>query len=145
MEQQPTEIRRIYKYGLATIRKNRLLLCEPYAFTDLILPGGIIEGEETHIDNLLREVEEELGDKAILETKSLHYLGHFVDFAAGRTNVVVEIHLYLGNLKGRLKASSEIKKLHWFSPSDDWSMLSQIIRNKILPFLIDNNYLTKND
>ena len=143
MEQQPTEIRRIYKFGLATIRKNRLLLCEPFAFKDLILPGGIIEGDETHVDNLLREVEEELGNKAILDINSLIYLGHFQDFAAGRTNVIVEIHLYLGNLKGRLKASSEIKKLNWFSPSDDKATLSQIIRNKILPFLIENNYLTE--
>jgi 8-oxo-dGTP pyrophosphatase MutT (NUDIX family) len=134
-------MRRIYKFGLAVIEDNKLLLCEPYAFKDLILPGGIKEADESHVDNLLREVSEELGEDAILDTTSLMYIGKFEDVAAGRSYRLVEIDLYIGSLGGRLTPSSEIKELHWFSPKDDHDRLSAIIRNKILPYLIEHKYL----
>ena len=134
-------IRHIYKFGLAFIKNNKLLLCEPFAFKDLILPGGIIEGNETVSENLKREIREELGDGAALDVGSLQYLDTFEDYAAGRTNVIVEIKLYLGNVFGPIKASSEIKELHWFGISDDWNRLSRIIKNKILPYLIKNKLI----
>ena len=132
-----------YKYGLILIKDNKILLCEPYAFTDLILPGGTKEGDESHVENLLREVEEELGVQAVLDLESLKYLDNFKDVAAGRTYRIVEIEAYLGNVNGKLTASSEIKNLRWFSPNDDWNVLSPIIRNKILPYLLENNYLSR--
>lgn len=135
----------IYKYGLIFIKDNKILLCEPYAFTDLILPGGTKDDDEGHIENLLREVDEELGDKAILDVESLTYLDNFKDVAAGRTYRIVEIEAYLGVVKGELKASSEIKDLRWFAPNDDWSALSPIIRNKILPYLIERKHLQRSD
>jgi 8-oxo-dGTP diphosphatase len=136
------EVKRIYKFGLAVIENNKLLLCEPYAFSELILPGGIKEGEESHIENLLREVEEELGENVILDIDSLSYLGRFEDVAAGRSYRVVEIDLYFGTLTGKVQPSSEIKELHWFSASDNPIRLSPIIRNKILPYLIENKYMS---
>lgn len=132
---------RIYKIGMAVIRNKKLLLCEPYAFKDLITLGGVKEGDESATENLLREVEEELGSKAILQTETLKYLGNFEDFAAGKTERIVEIEFYIGKLKGRLKASSEIKKLHWVGKDDDLSQLSAVVKNKIFPFLINEGYL----
>jgi 8-oxo-dGTP pyrophosphatase MutT (NUDIX family) len=135
------EFVRIYKYGLVVIESNRLLLCKPYAFDDLILPGGTKDGDENHVENLVREVEEELGAEARLNLRSLQYLGNFEDIAAGRTYRRVEIEAYTGELSGDLKASSEIKSLVWFSTNDNLKQLSPIIRNKILPFLIANHLL----
>jgi len=135
-------VRRLYKYGLVVIRDNKLLLCEPYAFADLILPGGTKEGKESHIENLLREIQEELGPQAILDVGSLKYVGNFEDLAAGRSDTTVEIELYSGSLSGALEPSTEIKGLHWFSLTDDRSKLSAIIRNKILPYLIKNNFMS---
>lgn len=139
------QIVHIYKFGLVVIENNRLLLCQPYAFDDLILPGGMKEGSETHIQNLTREIREELGEEALLDESSVTYLGRFEDIAAGRTQRLVEIDLYLGKISGPLKASSEIKILHWFSPDDDPSRLSPIIRNRILPFLIERELLTRSE
>jgi 8-oxo-dGTP pyrophosphatase MutT (NUDIX family) len=132
---------RIYKIGLVIIRDNKLLLCEPFAYSDLILPGGTKEGNETPVDNLLREIFEELGEEAALDVTSLKYLGNFEDVAAGRIGRLVEIELYIGAINGNLIPSSEIKRLHWFSSKDDTMRLSPIIRNKVLPYLIKNNYL----
>lgn len=134
--------RRLTKFGLAVIRNNRILLCEPYAYPELIVPGGIKEGGETHVENLVREVREELGEFAELDIESLRYLGRFEDVAAGRTERSVEIDLYLGSLHGKLRPSSEIKQLHWFGPSDDQARLSPIVRRKILPHLIRENLLS---
>jgi len=128
-------MRKLFKYGLAFIKDNKLLVCRPYAFDDYILPGGIREGDETFFEGLEREVKEELGPKAQLDRTSLKNLGTFEDLAAGRKDVLVTIELYEGEVLGELEPSSEIKELVWFSPSDDRSLLSAIIRNKILPAL----------
>jgi ADP-ribose pyrophosphatase YjhB (NUDIX family) len=134
-------MRKIYTYGLAVIENNKILLCESYAFKDLILPGGIKEDDELHVDNLLREISEELGDEAVLDVASLKYLGNFEDLAAGEGDTLVEIELYAGAVSGRLKPSYEIKRLHWYSAKDDRDQLSAVIKNKILPYLIENKYL----
>lgn len=128
-------MRKLFKYGLAFIKNNKLLVCKPYAFDDYILPGGIREGNETFFEGLDREIKEELGPNAQLDCSSLRYLGTFEDLAAGRKDVMVTIELYLGVVRGELTASDEIKELIWFSSTDDRSLLSAIIRNKILPAL----------
>jgi 8-oxo-dGTP pyrophosphatase MutT (NUDIX family) len=132
----------LYKIGLAYIRNNSLLLCRPFAFDLLIMPGGILQPNENVIDNLIRQVAEELGESAKLDTSSLKYLGNFSDVAAGKTERTVEIELYLGSVNGNLKASSEIKELVWFSPEDDWEQLSLIVKNKIFPFLLESGFLS---
>ena len=77
---------------------------------------------------------------AELDIESLRYVGRFEDVAAGRTKRFVEIDLYLGTLHGHLKPSSEIKQLHWFGVGDDPARLSPIVRRKILPHLIEQNF-----
>src|SRR5260370_30801093 len=112
-------MRTLFKYGLALIRDNRLLVCKPYAFDDYILPGGIREGSETFCEGLDREIKEELGPNAMLDPDSLNYLGTFEDLAAGRKDVLVRIELYQSEVSGELVPSSEIKEIILFSPSDD--------------------------
>ncbi len=141
MDQPSPPIRKIYKYGLVCIKDNKILLCEPLGFSDLILPGGLIEGDEKPADNFAREVAEELGENARLDFSSLKYIGQFEDRAAGKIVANVVIELWYGNIAGVLIASSEIKSLHWFDPRGDWNKLSPIIRNKILPKLISIGYL----
>ena len=135
-------MKKIFKYGLAFIKNNKILLCKPFAFEQLILPGGIKEGKENHISCLKREITEELGSKAVLDINSLMYLGNFVNSAAGRKNTLVEIELYLGKVNGHIKSSSEIKELIWFSAIGKKDVLSPIIKNNILPELINKGYLS---
>jgi 8-oxo-dGTP pyrophosphatase MutT (NUDIX family) len=134
-------MRKIYKYGLIVISNNKLLLCRPIAFPDLITPGGIKEGNEDHITNLIRETREELGIDAQLIVPSLQYLGNFYDIAAGRNECIVEIELYSGTVDGDLHASSEIKELIWYQPNLTQDKLSPIVQNKIIPFLIKKKLL----
>lgn len=136
-------MRILNKFGLIVVQKGRILLCRPYAFPDLILPGGVIEGNEEPLKNFEREIKEELGPNAKVDPNSLTYLGSYRDIAAGKVNTAVEIKVYLGKVKGELTPSSEIKELVWFSPRDDVSELSPIIRNKILPDLIKRGLLSR--
>jgi len=131
----------IYKIGLVVIKDGAILLCRPYAFPDLILPGGIKEGDEDYLTNLAREVREELGSNARLNDASLQYLGNFSDRAAGKTERIVEIELYLGELGGELVASSEIAELVWYKPSMTSYKPSDIVANKIIPLLISRGLL----
>jgi 8-oxo-dGTP diphosphatase len=130
----------IEKFGLVVIRENKLLLCLPYAFEDLITVGGVKEGNETHIDNLLREVAEELGTNSKLNLNSLRYLGRFSDYAAGRTNRRVNIDLYIGEVDGEIKPTSEIKELIWFQPNLSYK-LSPVLEKSIIPFLLKSEDL----
>ncbi len=125
------------------IRDNRILLCKPYAFPYLIVPGGIKEGEEDFITNLTRETIEELGEGASLNINSLEYIGRFEDVAAGRTDIIVEIDLYKGEVGGVLCASSEISELIWYHPLEGGNLLlSAIVENKIIPYAKSTGLLT---
>ncbi len=138
-------MKKFIKIGLACIQHNKLLLCRPHGFDDLILPGGQRGDDESDIDCLSREIAEELGDEAKLDLTSLQYFGRFEDVAAAHKDKLVEITLYLGQLRGKLRASSEIKELVRFSLSDDRSVLSPIIRNHILSALQRAGLLSKEE
>jgi 8-oxo-dGTP diphosphatase len=131
----------IFKYALATVRHRRLLLCRPHAFPDLIMPGGIREEGEDHVTGLRREIKEELGDHAEVVTTSLQFLGHFEDVAAGRVNTRVAMDVYLGDVTGQLVASSEILELIWFQRDDDPRLLSAIVRNQVIPSLVERGLM----
>jgi 8-oxo-dGTP diphosphatase len=126
---------RLFKYALAVVRDGRLLLCRPHAFPDLIMPGGVRERGESHLQGLRREISEELGPDASLDERSLEWFGRYEDQAAGKVDTVVEMDVFLGEVRGALVASSEIAELVWVGPDDDPSQLSAIVRNHVLPAL----------
>ena len=132
---------RLFKYGLVAFRDRRLLLCRPYAFPDLIMPGGLREAGESHMVTLLREIREELGPDAVLDESSLRWFGHFEDLAAGLANTVIEMDVYRGELRGELVASAEIAELVWFGRSDDPALLSPVVRNKIWPAILTKEWV----
>jgi 8-oxo-dGTP diphosphatase len=132
---------RLFKYSLALVRESRLLLCRPFAFDDLIMPGGIRQDSETHLAGLRREIGEELGPDAVLVETSLEWLGHFEDNAAGRVNTRIAMDVYIGDVTGPLTPSSEIAELVWFEREDDPQTLSAIVRNHVLPALVEKGLM----
>jgi 8-oxo-dGTP diphosphatase len=131
----------MFKYALAVIRDDRLLLCRTYEFSALIMPGGIREGNESHVEGLQREIREELGSNASLNEASLGWLGHFEDLAAGKPNTIIAMDVYTGEVSGSLVASSEIAELVWFGLDDDQDALSAVVRNHVWPALRDKGLL----
>jgi ADP-ribose pyrophosphatase YjhB (NUDIX family) len=125
----------MYKIGLVVIQDNKVLLCRPHAYQDLIMPGGLVREGESFKENILRQAKEELGDNVTVDLDNVKYLGNFKDIAAGKPGRTIEIELYQSTVKGNIVPSSEIKECVWFSITDDYSQLSPIIKNQILPYL----------
>lgn len=129
----------LFKSSLAIIRNNKLLLLREFEQDKLITPGGQIEDNESAIESLKREMMEELGTE--IDTNSLKYIGKFEDIAAGKKDTKINIQLFLGEVVGEMKPANEIKELIWFGKNDDWNTLSPMLKNKILPTLIEKGYI----
>jgi 8-oxo-dGTP diphosphatase len=130
---------RINKIAIAVVKNNKLLLVKKKGIDKLITPGGKIEGRESPQECIKRELKEELN--ATVDEKSLNFLGRFEDISAESKDIIVVIDLYSGSISGELKPQQEIESYHWFAAADDENLLSSIIKNKILPFLLENGYL----
>lgn len=96
------------------------------------LPGGKREPNETDIDTLLREIEEELSVRIKPETV-LHF-GTFEAQAHGKSEgMQVKMTCYTGDFEGVLSPASEIDELVWltYSDRDRVSPVCQIIFDKL--------------
>ena len=132
----------IKKSALAIVKGNKLLVVKPYDSTYFLMPGGKPKEGESEVAALKREIMEELSC-GIYES-SLAKLGTFEDVAAA-TDARVSIDLFEGKLKGTPRPSSEVEELKWISAAEaqeaNNDKISPIIKNKIVPFLVERKML----
>ena len=126
-------MKRILKYALIITRNNKILLQKEAKHTLLLLPGGKPKKKETPEQCIKREIMEAI--KADIDVASLRYLGRFEDINA-EGDAIVTVELYAGTLLSRPKTSRVVRKLIWFGKKSNQKLLSPVIRNKILPYLI---------
>jgi len=132
-------MQRIFKYGLAVIRSNKLLVVRKTNTDRYLLPGGKPKEGETAEECLAREIKEELN--ANLNLDSIRSYGLIEDNAANEPNTIIQVSLYLGDIDGRITSSSEISDIAWVGRTTNL-LLAPSIQNKILPDLINNNIIT---
>lgn len=125
----------IIKYGLAVLKKGKLLINRKRNTNLYLLPGGKPELNESAEDCLSRETEEE--HKVELIESSLKFFGKFEDIAANEPDSSISIRVYIGEIKGDPFPSREIEEQKWFGKEDDPEILSPVLKNKILPALIE--------
>jgi 8-oxo-dGTP diphosphatase len=131
--------REITKIGLAVMDGDRVLLVKKRGSNFLILPGGKPEKNETDVQALSREIEEELGCHLISDPT---FLGIFSDEAAGMPGFSVTIRLYAGSVVGTPIPHAEIESIVWWAATEQHnSVLAPSLKNSILPFL--NNSLSR--
>ena len=135
------------KIGLLVVdQNNRILLVRKDNYTSkLLMPGGQIEEGENDLSCLNREISEELGEVSI---SNPILIDTYEDKAASddpNRKGIVSIKLFSGNINGEPKPLSEIIELIWFSPQSNQEELSPIIKNKILPDLIEKEILSKEE
>lgn len=124
------------------VDSEKFLVCEKapeHVTSDYIMPGGQFH-ESTIQECLSNEIKEELNCEVDLST--LQYIASYTDTAAGRPDRDVSIELYQGKLIGEPSPTTEIRKIHWIGKNDKDNMrVSPIIRNKIIPDLVDRGIL----
>jgi 8-oxo-dGTP pyrophosphatase MutT (NUDIX family) len=124
----------IRKIGAAIIKNNKILVVKESGWEKYGLPGGTIKPPENDIECLARELKEELG--VGFESGSQELIGTFHDKAMNEPNTEIEIKLYLVNIKGKIKRTSEVEEMFWFGKNDDHGRLGPIDKNHLLPQLI---------
>ena len=134
-------MREITKIGLAVMDGDRVLLVKKRGSDFLILPGGKPEKNETDVQTLSRELDEELGCSLVCD--QLKFLGTFSDEAAGMPGVNVTVRLYAGSVVGTPIPHAEIDSIVWWTPTEHHhSVLAPSLKNSILPFL-NRSYLAR--
>lgn len=114
---------------------GRLLVVRKRGSHIFMLPGGKTESNETPLQTLCRELEEEIGLR--IEESRLQPLGHFQARAANEPDHWVEAEVFVGYLRDDVAPQAEIEALDWVelhrSPS---IQLAPLLRERIIPALL---------
>lgn len=103
--------------------------------TDLyIMPGGKPEKNESAEQCMARELKEEHDCELI--TSSIKFVKH-IEHLGAFENVLISMELYKVEINGTPRPNSEIEEQKWFGKNDDPNILSPLIKNEILPLLIE--------
>lgn len=122
---------------------NKLLIDKPRKRSTYQMVGGRVEDNETPLEAAIRECHEELGDKAIFNESLLELVMEFDEIAT--SDGVTPIHFYVfkynGKLDGELTVSWEIEKFLWYSSEYGTDILSNTLKNEVVPYCIKNNLI----
>lgn len=132
--------------GTMFFRNGCLLIDKPRKRPTFQMIGGSMEDGETPLQAAIRECHEELGSSAIFDEDKFELVMDFDEIAT--SDQTTKIHFYVfkynGELKGELTTSLEIEKFMWFGAYDDINLLSNTLKNEVVPYCIENG-LIKNE
>ncbi len=112
--------------ALISIQNNQILLVRVRDNTIWYFPGGKIEHGETHLETVIRELDEELNVQ--MSASELTYLGEVVTDNHDRTDTV-SVHCYLGEITQDIQPCAEISELKWFNLDDTEFMAPAVIES----------------
>ena len=126
----------IHKIGAIILHDGKLLVLRKYTADDrseCIIPGGRVEGDETHEQTLERELTEELGVQMV-EAK---YFGSFDDIAVFE-RVPIHMDVYTVSIDGAPASKSEIKECVWIGRDyhTQGVQLGSVLERYVVPRLI---------
>ena len=124
-------------------KDGKLLIDKPRKRPTFQMIGGSVEEGETTLETAIRECHEELGDKAIFDESKITPVMDFEEIATSDPTKKIHMHIfkYDGELEGELTTSSEIEDFMWFGQNDDVNLLSNTLKNEILPYCIENKLI----
>lgn len=129
--------------GTLFFSNGKLLIDKPRKRPTYQMVGGSVEENETTLQATIREIREELGNKAIFDPTKIEFLMDFDEIAT--SDPTLEIHMnifiYKGELHGELSTSDEIENFMWFGIDDDINLLSNTLKNEIIPYAIKNKLI----
>lgn len=130
--------------GTMFFSNGKLLIDKPRKKPTFQMIGGKVEAGETIRDAAIRECHEELGEKAIFDESLIEFVMDFEEVATSDPSKKIHMNIfkYNGKLQGELSISNEIEKFMWFGIDDDRSILSNTLRNEIIPYCIKNKLIS---
>lgn len=129
--------------GTMFFRNGKLLIDKPSSKSTFQMIGGKVEPGETARKAAIRECHEELGEKAIFDENLIEFVMDFEEIATSdpTKRIHMNIFQYNGELKGELTVSDEIEDFMWFGANDDRSILSNTLKNEIVPYCIEKGLI----
>lgn len=105
--------------------------------------GGKVEEGETPLKAAIRECHEELGKKAVFDEERIELVMDFNEIATSDQTTKIHFYVfkYYGSLSGELTTSEEIEKFMWFGIDDDVNLLSNTLKNEVVPFCIEQGLI----
>ena len=129
--------------GTMFFKNNKLLIDKPRKRPTFQMIGGRVEENETPLEAAIRECHEELGDDAIFDEKLFELVMEFDEIATsdGITPIHFYVYKYNGILDGKLNTSEEIEKFVWYDSTNNDSILSNTLKNEVIPYCIDKKLI----
>ena len=124
--------------GTMFFKDGKLLIDKPRKRPTFQMIGGSVEEGETTIQAAIRECHEELGANVILDENCFEFVMDFQEIATSdqTTKIHFYVYKYNGELKGEVTTSEEIEKFMWFGIDDDINLLSNTLKNEVVPYCI---------
>lgn len=124
--------------GTMFFKDKQLLIDKPRKRHTYQMIGGRVEDEETPLEAAIRECHEELGNEAIFDTTLFELVMDFDELATsdGKTPIHFYVFKYNGILKGKIKTSEEIESFKWYDSSDGEEILSNTLKNEVIPYCL---------
>lgn len=122
---------------------NKLLIDKPRKRPTYQMIGGRVEEHETPLEAAIRECHEELGINAQFDKNLFELVMEFDEIATsdGITPIHFYVFQYNGKLKGNLETSEEIEKFLWFDSSMDRDILSNTLKNEVVPYCLEKKLI----
>lgn len=129
--------------GTMFFKDNKLLIDKPRKRLTYPMVGGKVEKGETPMQAAIRECHEELGEKAIFDESLFNLTMEFDEIATsdGITPIHFYVFTYKGELKGDLNTSEEIERFKWYETKDGNEILSNTLKNEVVPYCIKNGLI----
>ena len=129
--------------GTMFFKDGKLLIDKPRQKPTFQMIGGKVDKGENIRQAAIRECHEELGEKAIFDENRLEFVMDFEEIATSDPTKKIHMNIfqYKGELEGKLTISEEIESFMWFGVNDDKNILSNTLKNEILPYCIKNGLI----
>lgn len=129
--------------GTMFFKNDKLLIDKPRKRQIFQMIGGSVEEGETPLEAAIRECHEELGNEAIFDENNFELVMNFKEIATSdqKTQIHFFVFKYNGKLNGNLSTSEEIEKFMWFGIDDDREILSNTLKNEVIPYCIEKNLI----
>ena len=129
--------------GTLFFKEGKLLIVKPRKRPTFQLVGGSVEEGEEILAAAIRECHEELGMLAHFDESKFIFLMDFDEIATSDPSLKIHMNIFIydGELSGEFTTGEEIGTFMWLGKDDDTTVLSNTLRNEIIPYCIENNLI----